>query len=47
MHYASDYKPIYKPKFLDNQGIILDKENLILNRKSHSVDLTDQPVHLI
>jgi hypothetical protein len=47
MHYVSDYKPIYRPKFLDNQGIILNKKNLILNKKNHSVDLIDQPIHFI
>ena len=45
MLYASDYKLIYRPKVLDNQGIKLIKGKPILNRKSNFADLTGRPVN--
>jgi hypothetical protein len=42
MLYASDCKPIYRSKILDNQLIKLIKEKHILNRKSNSANLIDQ-----
>jgi hypothetical protein len=42
MVYASDYKPIYRSKILDNKLIKLIKGKHILNRKSNSANLIDQ-----
>jgi len=44
LFYASNYKLIYRFKVLDNQGIILSKENPILNRKSNSTNLIGHPI---
>jgi len=38
------YRFIYSSKILDNQRIILSKENPILNKKSNSTDLIGRSV---
>lgn len=43
MIYASNCKPIYELKIIDNQEIIIKKKP-ILKKKSNFADLTVQPI---
>ena len=44
--YASLYKFIYKCKVLNKQGIKINKEKSILNRKNNYADLIGRPIPL-